>query len=529
MCFSLGLILFITLIANVFCDGLISWSMSDLCGAEISKYNFAGEIYFDAEKLRNNDFGDGCTLTITPATLNQNGGNKVMFYFTAFEFQSDCDIISVTIRDGRYRDNSVVQGLPRYLCGINSTLTEQVFSTNGGSVRIHVNIKRHWNYIGYFRLKFVTYHTGSCDESDVSTCSNGRCIPLEYNCSENIKACGEVDDKCTEEAADENIRDWFGNVIRYLFILIGFICIICLLKVMVKQGKRKCGQLLDGMGDCFRDIRLKCADCRRSVNLSRFRKPRLPHFIRSRLRSNTQNTPDESTDDRSTTEGVANSAFSNSDTQIDQMIQAQISIQSPPMSTALPQSMTSQNEPPSYEEAMASSTHSFPSLQPEDPAPLYEEVISPNEMAVSFQSEEYSTTIDENSFNSRSNDNIETSEADDMNNDTNERIMTSNIMIQSSLNTDTSSILNNYLCDFAVELSDDYSSDPDWDSLSNSSVLSQGQTAVTQSVISASNEPNEEGPVPLPTYDDAVPPPYYYDYIANVSRYKQDSVRGSDA
>lgn len=59
---------------------------------------------------------------------------------------------------------SNISGLPYHLCGINSTLTEEVYSTSGESLFIQVNWSRNSFLAGQLRgtfvLKFVTYHTG---------------------------------------------------------------------------------------------------------------------------------------------------------------------------------------------------------------------------------------------------------------------------------------------------------------------------------------------------------------------------------
>jgi hypothetical protein len=83
--------------------------MNLFCGTEYVKHikDTAGEVYFDVASF--NGRVEECNLTITPASVDF-GGNKVMFYFKTFEFQSACDSMNVSVLDGIGRSASIVQG-----------------------------------------------------------------------------------------------------------------------------------------------------------------------------------------------------------------------------------------------------------------------------------------------------------------------------------------------------------------------------------------------------------------------------------
>ena len=84
--------------------------MNLFCGTGLSKNiaDYAAEVYFDLEYFNGRE--DNCSLTITPATWKDFGGNMVLFYFTTFEFHAACDLINVSVIDGIGRSENVVQG-----------------------------------------------------------------------------------------------------------------------------------------------------------------------------------------------------------------------------------------------------------------------------------------------------------------------------------------------------------------------------------------------------------------------------------
>ncbi|XP_060566836.1 uncharacterized protein LOC132725677 [Ruditapes philippinarum] len=454
---SIGSLVFMILLNEGLCTGLTSWNMNLFCGTKYVKNikDTAGEVYFDVASF--NGRVEECNLTITPASVDF-GGNKVMFYFTTFEFQSACDSMNVSVLDGIGRSASIVQGLPRFICGLNSSLTSYVFSSTGKSLRlqVHVNLQNHWEkFRGHFRLKFISYHTGTCHESFSHQCSNGHCIPYLYNCSDSINACGDVDYNCDDDTMDTvESGIGFGDIIKYVLIVIACICIFHLLKSIGKWAKQKYRNATDCVEDSCCNMRLKCTNCCKTVNLSRLPKPRLPEFIRNRLRPNNP----ETEDDISTTDAVDNTAFADDESQVEQV---QVIMPFPPM-TDISQTDI---EPPSYEEAMTTSTPSYSYMQPEEPAPLYEDVVSENPTLPAFQSFEHSATPDDIII--YENDSVNQNEAT---NNTDRQNINSDVLIEPEL--DTTSILNLYLNDFAVELSDNYSTDSDFDTQSNTTILS---------------------------------------------------------
>lgn len=117
----------------------------------------------------------------------------------------------------------------------------------------------------YLFIIFLSYIIGGCYNSDVHECSNGHCIPRMYNCSEDIKACGDVNDECEEITADETHVDFLSSIFRYILVFVAFVCIISLLKVMFKKGRRKCGDIAENLEECLRGLGTRCRRCRNSV------------------------------------------------------------------------------------------------------------------------------------------------------------------------------------------------------------------------------------------------------------------------
>lgn len=287
---------------------------------------------------------------------------------------------------------------------------------------------------------------------------------------------------------------------------------------------------------------------------------------------------DDSTNSRDivTSESVINPAFSISTDQIHQLtIHDSLSPLGPP-------DMTSPSiDPPSYEEVMASNQQTSPSMQIIERAQTNEDIMTSNTVTLPPSYDENMLNSEE--YISRSDNTIEQAfTGTDLAPVSNEQ-MSSHQNTHSSLQTDSSSILNEYMSHFGIELSDGYSTDPDWDSnshfsdavsnqvsesqsasnvnemdsdwdsdsnsshavsnqipeaqpVSNMDVIDSDWDADSNSSGSVLNQITEiqsastmniideaDNPVPPPSYDDAVPPPYYYDYIANVSLYKQNS------
>jgi hypothetical protein len=218
------------------------------------------------------------------------------------------------------------------------------------------------------------------------------------------------------------------------------------------------------------------------VNLSRLPKPRLPEFIRNRLRPNNP----ETEDDISTTDAVDNTAFADDESQVEQV---QVIMPFPPM-TDISQTDI---EPPSYEEAMTTSIPSYSYMQPEEPAPLYEDVVSETPTMPAFQSSEHSATADDIII--YENDNV--MNQNEASNNTDGQNMNSDVVIVPEL--DTTSILNLYLNDFAVELSDNYSTDSDFDTQSNTTILSAELNSGAHQLQNENGKQNEMCGGDIPT------------------------------
>lgn len=88
----------------------IAGNIHDLCGAEISRYDFAGEVSFDAEHILKSENEETCSITVTPVTLDKDEDNMVLFYFTTFELQTTCTGMNVTVRDGRRNKDKLIKG-----------------------------------------------------------------------------------------------------------------------------------------------------------------------------------------------------------------------------------------------------------------------------------------------------------------------------------------------------------------------------------------------------------------------------------
>lgn len=187
------------------------------------------------------------------------------------------------------------------------------------------------------------------------------------------------------------------------------------------------------------------------------------------MRTNSQ----ETADDISTTDAVDNIGFSNEESQLDQVQHDDIQIRN---TTHLTQT---DNGPPSYEEAVISSPQPAPPLyeEVEELAHRDEDAISESPILSAYPISDYFTYPSD--LRTDLNDGIF------LNEDTDTRIITSDVISEP----DTSSILNLYLNDFAVELSDNYSTDTDWDSQSNYSVLPAEQISVAQFADSENDTP----------------------------------------
>lgn len=188
---------------------------------------------------------------------------------------------------------------------------------------------------------------------------------------------------------------------------------------------------------------------------------------------------------------------------------------------------------PSYEETMLSDTHTRSTVLTEDPSPTYEEAMhSAAYINSSALEPEEHPSVEQETIHSHTN-------------------TSPSLRIEEPFN--LSDILNHVSSQFSIDLSEDsdeYSTDPDWysersisvvlaeqfttpqsdvatpsnvsaeQSTATSSDVSTDQLSRTSSVPSINDERNEYIHVNGAVDDPDAPPPYYYDYIANVSRYK---------
>lgn len=88
----------------------IAGNIHEFCSAEISRYDFAGEVRFDAELILKSENEEACSITVTPETLDKDENNMVLFYFTTFELHNTCTEMNVTVRGGRRNKDKIIKG-----------------------------------------------------------------------------------------------------------------------------------------------------------------------------------------------------------------------------------------------------------------------------------------------------------------------------------------------------------------------------------------------------------------------------------
>lgn len=92
---------------------------------------------------------------------------------------------------------------------------------------------------------------GTCEEQGTYKCDNGRCIPNAYSCSNEINACGHVQDNCSnDEEAATSFLDSVVNILRNLLwiiaIMIAFYLLRCLYQRYHERVRSALGRLTTG-------------------------------------------------------------------------------------------------------------------------------------------------------------------------------------------------------------------------------------------------------------------------------------------
>ncbi|KAL4229997.1 hypothetical protein ACF0H5_010385 [Mactra antiquata] len=227
-------------------EGIVSWNMTDLCGAGISNDEYGGVIVF------NTDLSPfhipQCTVTITPKPLNgHTNSSKIQFYFTEFTNSHDCWQTNVTVRDGRSIYDPVVEGMSPYLCSTSSVTINQLFNTSSSSMTIVYSSNQHRGTSDVkFVIKFFTYHENPCTSEDEFECDNGWCVPSVYSNSTEIRTCSTHD---TIESDSLSI----AHILKIGMIAVGVLFFMCTIKPTCEKLKRQlaeCSQTENNPNRC---------------------------------------------------------------------------------------------------------------------------------------------------------------------------------------------------------------------------------------------------------------------------------------
>ncbi|XP_060566838.1 uncharacterized protein LOC132725679 [Ruditapes philippinarum] len=251
---------------------VISDDSHDICTDTIN--DEAGELRFDSQKLSSYSFGNKCSVTVQPQSDFLPQPILVLFYFTKFGLSETCEYLNVTVQEGLIL-RKPVQGLPRHLCGHNTSLEDpsQIFTTEASIFTVTFQRQKIASYPRWnFTIKYIAFSLGKCDKAGVYKCTNGHCIANDYMCSNDVNACGDNGEHMQSCAIHDAVIDTLKIIGEFSWIILVIIG-LCVLKGCWKRCREK---YRSSRSSCRCNLFEHLSNCRISI------RRRLNTFQRSR-------------------------------------------------------------------------------------------------------------------------------------------------------------------------------------------------------------------------------------------------------